>query len=125
MDVNYRAAIAAAKACETLGFGHFVQASTQATNAERAGQVPYSKAKAMADFALSRLESLPISIACLGMLYVTHFVTHSFYTPYFHKCYHSFIDRLHNLLYTLYLMCVPPPTDTAGTAASDRTAPRA
>lgn len=69
MAVNYRAPIAAAKACESLGFGHFIQASTQATNAERAGQVPYSKAKAMTDFALSRLDSMPVSIACLGMLY--------------------------------------------------------
>ena len=39
MDVNYRAPVAAAKACEQLGFGHWIQSSTQATNAERAGQV--------------------------------------------------------------------------------------
>jgi nucleoside-diphosphate-sugar epimerase len=39
MDVNYRAPVAAAKACEILGFGHFIQSSTQATSAERAGQV--------------------------------------------------------------------------------------
>lgn len=39
MDVNYKAPAAAAKACETLGFGHWVQSSTQATNAERGGQV--------------------------------------------------------------------------------------
>eukprot|EP01034_Spumella_vulgaris_P034970 gene34970-43122_t len=69
MDVNYKAAIAAARACQHLGFGHWVQSSTQATNAERAGQVPYSKAKAMTDFALSRLDNLPVSIACLGLLY--------------------------------------------------------
>ena len=39
MDVNYRAPVAAATACQQLGFGHWVQSSTQATNAERAGQV--------------------------------------------------------------------------------------
>lgn len=39
MDVNYNAPVAAASACERLGFGHWVQSSTQATNAERAGQV--------------------------------------------------------------------------------------
>ena len=41
MDVNYRAPVAAARACEKLGFSHWVQSSTQATNAERAGQVLY------------------------------------------------------------------------------------
>ena len=35
----------------------------------RAGQVPYSKAKAMMDFALSRLSKLPATICCLGMIY--------------------------------------------------------
>mmetsp|Transcript_33094 Transcript_33094/g.55695 ORF Transcript_33094/g.55695 Transcript_33094/m.55695 type:complete len:438 (-) Transcript_33094:240-1553(-) len=69
MDVNYLAPIAAAKACEQLGFGHWVQSSTQATNAERAGQVPYSRHKAMADFALTRIEELPVTIACLGLIY--------------------------------------------------------
>lgn len=69
MDVNYRAPIAAAKASAKLGFGHWIQTSTQATNAERAGQVPYSKAKGMTDHALSRLTSMPVSIACLGILY--------------------------------------------------------
>jgi len=69
MDVNYRAPVAAARACEKLGFSHWVQSSTQATNAERAGQVPYSRAKAMTDFALSHLNSLSVSIACLGLLY--------------------------------------------------------
>jgi hypothetical protein len=39
MDVNYKAPIAAARACEYLKFGHWVQSSTQATSAERAGQV--------------------------------------------------------------------------------------
>ena len=39
MDVNYKAPVAAAIACEQLGFGHWIQSSTQATNAERAGQV--------------------------------------------------------------------------------------
>jgi len=39
MDVNYKAPVAAAKACQQLGFGHWVQSSTQATNSERAGQV--------------------------------------------------------------------------------------
>ena|SRR3989338_3462000 len=43
MDVNYKAAVSAASACQTLGFGHFIQSSTQATNTERAGQVPYSR----------------------------------------------------------------------------------
>lgn len=40
-SVNYHAAIAVAKACEMLEFGHFIQTSSQAVNAERAGQVPY------------------------------------------------------------------------------------
>ena len=53
MAVNYRAPIAAARACETLEFGHWVQSSTQAVKAERAGQVPYSRWKAMADYAVS------------------------------------------------------------------------
>lgn len=69
MDVNYRAPLSAARACERLGFGHWVQSSTQATNAERAGQVPYSRAKAMADYALSRCKNMPVSVACLGLLY--------------------------------------------------------
>jgi len=41
MDVNYKAPVAAAKACQQLGFGHWVQSSTQATNSERAGQVHF------------------------------------------------------------------------------------
>ncbi|KAJ1421129.1 hypothetical protein B484DRAFT_332847, partial [Ochromonadaceae sp. CCMP2298] len=71
MDINYKAPMAAAQACEQLGFGHWVQSSTQATNAERAGQVPYSRGKAMADFALSRMgqEGMGVTIACLGLLY--------------------------------------------------------
>lgn len=69
MDVNYRAPMAAAKACERLGFSHWIQSSTQATNAERAGQVPYSRAKAMMDYALSRCTEMPVSVACLGLLY--------------------------------------------------------
>lgn len=69
MDVNYKAPAAAARACEKLGFGHWVQSSTQATNAERGGQVPYSRGKAMMDFALARCKSMPVSIACLGLLY--------------------------------------------------------
>lgn len=69
MDVNYKAPLAAAKACEILEFGHWVQSSTQATKAERAGQVPYSRANAMIDHALSRLVNLPVTIACLGLLY--------------------------------------------------------
>ena len=67
--VNYQAPLAAAKACEYLGFGHWVQSSTQATHAERASQVRYSRGKAMCDFALSRLSSLPVTIASLGLLY--------------------------------------------------------
>ena len=39
MHVNYRAPVAAARACESLKFGHWIQSSTQATSAERAGQV--------------------------------------------------------------------------------------
>jgi hypothetical protein len=39
MDVNYIAPIAAARACEHLRFGHWIQSSTQATYAERGGQV--------------------------------------------------------------------------------------
>ena len=69
MAINYHAPVAAATACVDLGFGHFVQSSTQATNAERAGQVPYSRAKAMCDFHLSRLSGLPVTICCLGLLY--------------------------------------------------------
>ena len=56
MDVNYKAPVAAAQAATELKFGHWVQSSTQATRAERAGQVMYSRAKAMADSALSRME---------------------------------------------------------------------
>jgi hypothetical protein len=37
--VNYSAPLAAARACQNLGFGHWIQSSTQATKAERAGQV--------------------------------------------------------------------------------------
>eukprot|EP00951_Prasinocladus_malaysianus_P034338 scaffold345761_cov53-Prasinocladus_malaysianus.AAC.1 len=59
MAVNYKAPLAAAQACEELGFGHFIQSSTQAVKAERGGQVPYSRWKGMADFALSRREGLP------------------------------------------------------------------
>eukprot|EP00981_Chlorochromonas_danica_P009367 scaffold2636_cov176-Ochromonas_danica.AAC.21 len=69
MDVNYKAPAAAARACERLGFGHWVQSSTQATNAERGGQVPYSRGKAMMDYALARCKHLPVTIACLGLLY--------------------------------------------------------
>lgn len=69
MDVNYRAPLAAAKACADLEFGHWIQSSTQATKAERAGQVPYSRGNAMIDFALSRITELPVTIACLGLLY--------------------------------------------------------
>ena len=35
-------------------------------------QVPYSRAKAMTDFALSRMTSLPVSVACIGLLYNRH-----------------------------------------------------
>lgn len=69
MCVNYKAPVAAARACQNLGFGHFIQSSTQATKAERAGQVPYSRWKAMADFSLARLEKLPVTVCALGMLY--------------------------------------------------------
>jgi len=41
MDVNYHAARAAAVACQQLQFGHWIQSSTQATNAERGGQVDF------------------------------------------------------------------------------------
>jgi len=67
-SVNYHAAVAVARACEVLEFGHFIQSSSQAVNAERAGQVPYSKGKSMADFAMSRL-NIPVSICVLGLLY--------------------------------------------------------
>eukprot|EP01038_Epipyxis_sp_PR26KG_P005317 gene5317-7381_t len=69
MDVNYKAPIAAAKACSKLGFGHWIQSSTQATTTERAGQVSYSRAKAMADFALSQFTDMNVTIAVLGLLY--------------------------------------------------------
>eukprot|EP01041_Mallomonas_annulata_P011395 gene11395-23843_t len=68
-EVNYKAPVAAAKACQSLGFGHWIQSSTFATFTERAGQVPYSRGKAMADFALCTMEGLPVTIACLGLLY--------------------------------------------------------
>mmetsp|Transcript_13649 Transcript_13649/g.20451 ORF Transcript_13649/g.20451 Transcript_13649/m.20451 type:complete len:259 (-) Transcript_13649:170-946(-) len=71
MDVNYRAPLAACKACEELEFGHWIQSSTQAINAERAGQVPYARAKAMADFAISNM-ALPVTITVLGLLYSKH-----------------------------------------------------
>lgn len=38
MDVNYKAPVAAAQAACDLKFGHWVQSSTQATRADRAGQ---------------------------------------------------------------------------------------
>ena len=69
MAVNYRAPLAAARACEALEFGHWIQSSTQAVKAERAGQVPYSRWKAMADYSLARLERLPVSVCTLGLLY--------------------------------------------------------
>ena len=72
MAVNYRAPLAAARACEALEFGHWVQSSTQAVKAERAGQVPYSRWKAMADYSLARLEKLPVSVMTLGLLYCKH-----------------------------------------------------
>ncbi len=82
-STNYHAPIAAAKACKELNFGHFIQSSTQATNIERAGQVPYSRWKAMCDHALVRLSDqsysditngignivFPVSIARFGLLY--------------------------------------------------------
>lgn len=67
-SVNYHAAFAVSKACEQLEIGHFIQSSSQAVNAERAGQVPYSKGKSMADFAMSRL-NIPVSICVFGLLY--------------------------------------------------------
>jgi hypothetical protein len=63
--VNYRAPTAAGRACAELGFGHYIQSSTQATKAERAGQVPYSRWKSMADFALARMQ-LPVTILSIG-----------------------------------------------------------
>jgi nucleoside-diphosphate-sugar epimerase len=68
MQVNYHAVAAAVKACDFLGFGHWIQSSTQATNAERGGQVPYARAKAMADYSLIRTR-VPVTVACLGLLY--------------------------------------------------------
>jgi hypothetical protein len=78
--VNYLAPLAAAQAARHLEFGHFIQCSSQATMAERAGQVPYSKHKAMFDFALSQINhraldintnntEMATSIAILGLLY--------------------------------------------------------
>ena len=68
MDVNYHAVKALGGACERLHFSHLVHSSSQATNAERFGQVPYAKAKSMADFSLSRLD-IPVTICILGLLY--------------------------------------------------------
>jgi len=67
--VNYTTPLAAAKACERLQFGHWIQSSSQATNAQRSGQVLYSREKAMTDFALSRLSTLPVTVARLGLIY--------------------------------------------------------
>eukprot|EP01035_Chromulina_nebulosa_P007179 gene7179-9694_t len=71
MDVNYFAPRAAASACQQLKFSHWIQSSTQATNAERGGQVPYSRAKAMIDYSLRILanEHMAVTVACLGLLY--------------------------------------------------------
>jgi hypothetical protein len=104
MDVNYRSAApqdslclslsspffrapaAAGMACSELQFGHWIQSSTQATNAERSGQVahtpplaclmathdlqvPYARAKAMCDYALANMNSIPVTICLLGLLY--------------------------------------------------------
>lgn len=68
-NVNYIAPVAAAQAAERLGFGHWIQASTQATKAERAGQVPYSRWKAMCDFSLKSMHELPVTVVTLGLLY--------------------------------------------------------
>jgi nucleoside-diphosphate-sugar epimerase len=75
LDVNYHACVSAAEACEELGFGHFIQSSTQATAAERSGQVPYAKHKAMADYALARRLTIPVTIASLGLLYCKDDIT--------------------------------------------------
>mmetsp|Transcript_32535 Transcript_32535/g.33174 ORF Transcript_32535/g.33174 Transcript_32535/m.33174 type:complete len:234 (+) Transcript_32535:63-764(+) len=69
VDVNYKAPVAAAKACESLGFGHWIQSSTFATFTERAAQVQYSRGKAMCDFSLCTMKELPVTIACLSLLY--------------------------------------------------------
>eukprot|EP00239_Pterosperma_sp_CCMP1384_P001984 CAMPEP_0197852368 /NCGR_PEP_ID=MMETSP1438-20131217/20399_1 /TAXON_ID=1461541 /ORGANISM="Pterosperma sp., Strain CCMP1384" /LENGTH=519 /DNA_ID=CAMNT_0043466383 /DNA_START=259 /DNA_END=1815 /DNA_ORIENTATION=+ len=68
-DVNYTAPMAAAKAAMELDFGHWIQSSTQATKAERAGQVPYSRWKAMMDYTLSRMDNLPVTILTMGLIY--------------------------------------------------------
>mmetsp|Transcript_53173 Transcript_53173/g.106640 ORF Transcript_53173/g.106640 Transcript_53173/m.106640 type:complete len:583 (+) Transcript_53173:170-1918(+) len=68
--INYAAATAAASACQSLQVSHFIQSSTQATKTERAGQVPYSRGKMMADHSLSRkAATMPVTIARLGLLY--------------------------------------------------------
>lgn len=78
--VNYTGAVAAAAACREVGVSHFIQSSTQATNSERAGQVPYSRAKAMADANLSTIDDMPVTIACVGVLFCkeTHSVGQDF-----------------------------------------------
>ena len=45
--------MAAAQAAQELKFGHWVQSSTQATRADRAGQVMYSRAKVVFYLGLS------------------------------------------------------------------------
>jgi len=75
LDVNYHACVSAAEACQDLDFGHFIQSSTQATAAERSGQVPYAKHKAMADYALARRLTIPVTIASLGILYCKDDIT--------------------------------------------------
>lgn len=70
MDVNYRAVCGAARACEQLGFEHFIQSSSQAVNVERAGQVLYARGKAMADAMLLQRKGMnATSIVRLGLLY--------------------------------------------------------
>lgn len=70
MNVNYHAVCGSAKACEQLGFEHFIQSSSQAVNVERAGQVLYSRGKSMADAMLKQRKDLEaVSIVRLGLLY--------------------------------------------------------
>lgn len=70
MNVNYHSVAGAAKACEKLGFEHFIQSSSQAVNVERAGQVLYSRGKSMADAMLLQREAIKaVSIVRLGLLY--------------------------------------------------------
>lgn len=66
MAVNYNAPLAAARACEALGFGHWIQGSTQAVKAERGGQVGLPTVRMLDRSLFTHLFSLPPTIPTPG-----------------------------------------------------------